>query len=54
MSRSAHPAGPRYADVLSEGHHPAPPGDLNTLDPKIWSHTVSRGAAAPPPWAGSR
>lgn len=45
MSRSAHPAGPRYADVLSEGHHPAPPGDLNTLDPKIWSHTVSRGAA---------
>ncbi|WP_405612237.1 diaminopimelate decarboxylase [Streptomyces sp. NBC_01511] len=42
MSRSAHPAGPRYADVHTEGHYSAPPADLNTLDDKIWSRTVSR------------
>ncbi|GAA0406930.1 diaminopimelate decarboxylase [Streptomyces luteireticuli] len=45
MSRSAHPAGPRYADVLPEGHHPAPPADLNALDPRVWSRTVARDAA---------
>ncbi|MEU3374717.1 diaminopimelate decarboxylase [Streptomyces sp. NPDC006660] len=44
MSRSAHPAGPRHADVLTEGHYSAPPADLNVLDPKIWSSTVSRDA----------
>lgn len=43
MSRSAHPAGPRHADVLPEGHHPAPPADLNTLDRKVWAQTVTRG-----------
>ncbi|WKX72609.1 diaminopimelate decarboxylase [Streptomyces sp. XD-27] len=43
MSRSAHPAGPRYADVLPEGHYVAPPADLNALDPRVWSRTVSRG-----------
>ncbi|MFF9024981.1 diaminopimelate decarboxylase [Streptomyces eurythermus] len=43
MSRSAHPAGPRHADVLPEGHHPAPPADLNALDRKVWSRTVTRG-----------
>ncbi|MEU8547827.1 diaminopimelate decarboxylase [Streptomyces roseoverticillatus] len=42
MSRSAHPAGPRYADVLPEGHYAPPPADLNTLDPKVWSRTVAR------------
>jgi diaminopimelate decarboxylase len=42
MSRSAHPAGPRHADVLPEGHYTAPPADLNELDPRIWSRTVSR------------
>jgi diaminopimelate decarboxylase len=42
MSRSAHPAGPRYADVLPEGHYSAPPADLNTLDPRVWSRTVAR------------
>ncbi|MFH8786320.1 diaminopimelate decarboxylase [Streptomyces roseoverticillatus] len=42
MSRSAHPAGPRYADVLPEGHYAAPPTDLNALEPKVWSRTVSR------------
>jgi diaminopimelate decarboxylase len=42
MSRSAHPAGPRYADVIPEGHYTAPPADLNTLDPRVWSRTVTR------------
>ncbi|GAA3296246.1 hypothetical protein GCM10020295_25530 [Streptomyces cinereospinus] len=44
MSRSAHPAGPRHADVLPEGHYSAPPADLNALDGKVWSQTVARGA----------
>ncbi|MEU6659602.1 diaminopimelate decarboxylase [Streptomyces sp. NPDC046821] len=44
MSRSAHPAGPRHADVLPEGHYTAPPADLNALDAKVWSRTVTRGA----------
>lgn len=42
MSRSAHPAGPRHADVLPEGHYSAPPADLNSLDPKVWAQTVGR------------
>ncbi|MBT2439386.1 diaminopimelate decarboxylase [Streptomyces sp. ISL-36] len=42
MSRSAHPAGPRHADVLPEGHYSAPPTDLNHLDPKVWARTVHR------------
>ncbi|MCX4532620.1 diaminopimelate decarboxylase [Streptomyces sp. NPDC002596] len=42
MSRSAHPAGPRHADVLTEGHYAAPPADLNALDEKVWARTVSR------------
>ncbi|MFD8092975.1 diaminopimelate decarboxylase [Streptomyces malaysiensis] len=44
MSRSAHPAGPRHADVLPEGHYAAPPADLNQLDPRVWSRTVARNA----------
>lgn len=44
MSRSAHPAGPRYADVLPEGHYTAPPADLNVLDAHVWSRTVTRDA----------
>ncbi|GGO33562.1 MULTISPECIES: diaminopimelate decarboxylase [Streptomyces] len=44
MSRSAHPAGPRHGDVLPEGHYSAPPTDLNALDPKVWSQTVTRTA----------
>ncbi|MEE1938772.1 diaminopimelate decarboxylase [Streptomyces sp. TRM 70361] len=43
MSRSAHPAGPRHADVLPEGHYTPPPADLNALDPRIWARTVTRG-----------
>ncbi|MDF4253407.1 diaminopimelate decarboxylase [Streptomyces sp. WMMB303] len=42
MSRSAHPAGPRHADVLPEGHYTAPPADLNSLDPRVWAQTVER------------
>ncbi|MFR9676798.1 diaminopimelate decarboxylase [Streptomyces sp. TR06-5] len=42
MSRSAHPAGPRHADVLPEGHYTAPPSDLNALNPQIWARTVAR------------
>ncbi|WP_093799036.1 diaminopimelate decarboxylase [Streptomyces sp. Wb2n-11] len=42
MSRSAHPAGPRHADVLTEGHYSAPPTDLNALDKKVWARTVRR------------
>ncbi|PVE12802.1 diaminopimelate decarboxylase [Streptomyces scopuliridis] len=42
MSRSAHPAGPRHADVLTEGHYTAPAADLNALDEKVWSRTVRR------------
>ncbi|MDT3395776.1 diaminopimelate decarboxylase [Streptomyces sp. B1866] len=44
MSRSAHPAGPRHADVLPEGHVTAPPADLNRLDPRVWARTVTRDA----------
>ncbi|MFG2980725.1 diaminopimelate decarboxylase [Streptomyces sp. NPDC048258] len=44
MSRSAHPAGPRHADVLPEGHYSPPPADLNALDEKIWARTVTRGS----------
>ncbi|NLU67142.1 diaminopimelate decarboxylase [Streptomyces sp. HNM0574] len=42
MSRSAHPAGPRHADVLPEGHFSPPPTDLNALDPRVWSRTTTR------------
>ncbi|MFJ3694047.1 diaminopimelate decarboxylase [Streptomyces sp. NPDC090052] len=44
MSRSAHPAGPRHADVYTEGHYSAPADDLNSLDEKVWSRTVGRNA----------
>ncbi|MFD3883662.1 diaminopimelate decarboxylase [Streptomyces microflavus] len=44
MSRSAHPAGPRHADVMTEGHYSAPAADLNVLDEKVWARTVIRDA----------
>jgi diaminopimelate decarboxylase len=44
MSRAAHPAGPRHADVMPGGGVSAPPGDLNTLDPKVWPLTAVRTA----------
>jgi diaminopimelate decarboxylase len=52
MSRSAHPAGPRHADVLPEGHYSAPPADLNSLDSRVWSETVRRTAEGPVTVAG--
>jgi diaminopimelate decarboxylase len=42
MSRVAHPAGPRYADVLPADHPPAAPADLNALHPAIWPRGAQR------------
>jgi diaminopimelate decarboxylase len=42
MSRVAHPAGPRHADVLPADHPPAPPADLNALHPAVWPRTAAR------------
>ncbi len=47
MSRVAHPAGPRHADVLPADHPPAPPGDLNALDQAIWPRGARRAGGAP-------
>ncbi len=44
MSRVAHPAGPMHASVLPADHPPAPPADLNLLDPRIWPRTAARHA----------
>jgi diaminopimelate decarboxylase len=42
MSRSAHPAGPRHADVLPEPHLSTGPGDPNAIDPAIWPASAER------------
>jgi diaminopimelate decarboxylase len=42
MSRVAHPAGPRHADVLPAEHPPMPPADLNALDPAVWPRGARR------------
>ncbi|GAB3208444.1 diaminopimelate decarboxylase [Marinactinospora thermotolerans] len=42
MSRYAHPAGPRHADVLPEEHPPIPPHSLVELDEKVWPRTARR------------
>ncbi len=44
MSRSAHPAGPRHADVLPEAGHAAAPADANVIDPAIWPTSAERVA----------
>jgi diaminopimelate decarboxylase len=46
MSRVAHPAGPRHADVLPPEHPPLPPADVNALDPAIWPRTAHRAGGA--------
>jgi diaminopimelate decarboxylase len=46
MSRVAHPAGPRHADVLPPEHPPLPPPDVNALDPAIWPRTAHRAGGA--------
>jgi diaminopimelate decarboxylase len=42
MSRSAHPAGPRHAEVLGHEGLGAPPVDLNALDPVVWPMNLTR------------
>ncbi|HEY0934206.1 MAG TPA: diaminopimelate decarboxylase [Trebonia sp.] len=42
MSRVAHPAGPRHADVLPADHPPVPPQDLNALHPAVWPRGAHR------------
>jgi diaminopimelate decarboxylase len=42
VSRSAHPAGPRHADVLPEAHSFPAPEDVNALDPAIWPLSARR------------
>jgi diaminopimelate decarboxylase len=46
MSRVAHPAGPRHAEVLPPEHPPPPPPDVNALDPAIWPRTAHRADGA--------
>jgi diaminopimelate decarboxylase len=42
VSRNAHPAGPRHADVLPDQHQQAAPKDPNALDPLIWPASAQR------------
>ncbi|MGQ4266521.1 diaminopimelate decarboxylase [Nocardiopsis changdeensis] len=42
MSRYAHPAGSRHAEILPEDNPPLPPEDLNALDPRVWPATARR------------
>ncbi|MHB1613716.1 MAG: diaminopimelate decarboxylase [Actinomycetes bacterium] len=42
MSRAAHPAGPRHADVLPEPGPGAPPGDLDALASRVWPRGAGR------------
>ncbi|MFL6164542.1 MAG: diaminopimelate decarboxylase [Jatrophihabitantaceae bacterium] len=47
MSRSAHPAGPSHGHLLPGSEQPAPPPDLNALNPLVWpagSHRDGAGA----------
>ncbi|TVZ04244.1 diaminopimelate decarboxylase [Trebonia kvetii] len=46
MSRVAHPAGPRHADVLPADYPPVPPEDLNALHPAIWPRGAHRSGGA--------
>src|SRR5215467_11917791 len=46
MSRVAHPAGPRHAGVPPAWHPPAPPADLNALDPPVWPRGARRAGGA--------
>jgi diaminopimelate decarboxylase len=42
MSRSAHPAGPRHADVLPTVARRVAPPEASPLDPQIWPSTADR------------
>ncbi|MBO3744587.1 diaminopimelate decarboxylase [Streptosporangiaceae bacterium NEAU-GS5] len=46
MSRFAHPAGDRHAEVLPEERPPLAPDDLNELAPAIWPRTAVRAGGA--------
>jgi diaminopimelate decarboxylase len=42
VSRSAHPAGPRHADVLPTAGHSGAPEDVGRLNPQIWPTNAVR------------
>jgi diaminopimelate decarboxylase len=46
MSRIAHPAGPRHAEVLPPDRPPPPPADINAIDPAIWPRTARRAGGS--------
>ncbi|MFI6599897.1 diaminopimelate decarboxylase [Nonomuraea sp. NPDC050536] len=46
MSRFAHPAGDRHAEMLPHERPPAAPADLNRIDPAIWPRTSGRTQGA--------
>jgi diaminopimelate decarboxylase len=46
MSRVAHPAGPRHADVLPPEHPPAVPADWGAIDPMVWPRGAARAGGA--------
>ncbi len=46
MSRIAHPAGPRHAEVLPPERPPAPPASLAAIDPAVWPRTLRRVAGS--------
>ncbi|GAB1820656.1 diaminopimelate decarboxylase [Herbidospora sp. RD11066] len=46
MSRFAHPAGDRHAEVLPEDRPPHAPADLNSIDSVIWPRTTERVAGS--------
>jgi diaminopimelate decarboxylase len=45
MSRSAHPAGPSHGHLLPGAEAPAPPPDLNALNPLVWPAGTHRDGA---------
>ncbi|MEW9547523.1 diaminopimelate decarboxylase [Nonomuraea sp. NPDC050783] len=46
MSRFAHPAGDRHAEMLPQERPPQAPADLNQINPSIWPRTSSRAGGA--------
>ncbi|GLW05132.1 diaminopimelate decarboxylase [Microtetraspora sp. NBRC 13810] len=46
MSRFAHPAGDRHAEMMPQERPPRPPADLNSLSPKIWPRNSARTGGA--------
>jgi len=52
VSRSAHPAGPRHAQVGGIDGPGAPPTDLNALSRAVWPLNLTRGQDGPVRFAG--